>query len=158
MSNVSTDYSGRTVDLLIFQNTKPSGMQRITMGFGTAGELTTGVQKVAQTFTTILLTDIGSVHDQPDYGTNLVASVQTGRTRNGSDLTSAFNLAAANVKNIMQAAAEANNLPTDEQLSTAVLMDYVLDKDNGKITMTIEITTVAGTGTTIYVPVSVPIQ
>jgi hypothetical protein len=155
--STSTNYSGRTVDLLIFQNTKPSGNQKIFMGFGTGGELTTGVQKVSQTFTTILLTDIGSVYDQPDYGTDLILSIQSGQTQNGSDLESAFNIAAAAAKSIMDQAAEDAGAPPDERLSTAVLSDYILDKNSGKIVLTVVITTEAGASATIYLPVSVPI-
>lgn len=155
--STSINYVGRAVDLLIFQNTKPSGNQKVTMGFG-AGELTTGIQKVAQTFATILLTDVGSVYDQPEYGTDLIVSIQSGRTQNGSDLESAFNLAASVAKTIMNAASEAVDAPPDERLNTVILEDYVLDKNNGKITLRVSITTDAGFSTVIYLPVSVPIR
>lgn len=155
--NTSTNYVGRTVDLLIFQNTKPSGNQKVAMEFG-AGVLTTGIQKVAQTFATILLTDVGSVYDQPEYGTDLIVSIQSGRTQNGSDLESAFNLAASVAKTIMNAASEAVDAPPDERLNTVILEDYVLDKNNGKITLTVSITTDAGFSAVIYLPVSVPIR
>ena len=156
--STSTNYSGRMVDLLIFQNTKPTGNQKITMGFGAGGELTTGIQKVSQTFTTVLLTDVGSVYDQPEYGTNLIPSIQSGRTQNGSDLESVFNIAAAAAKTIMDAAADAAGYPADERLNVAELEDYVLDKNNGKIVLTVAITTDAGSSAVIYLPVSVPIR
>jgi hypothetical protein len=158
MRTTSTNYSGRLVDMLVFQNTNPSGKQRIEMTFGEGGLLTTGVQKVAQTFTTILLTDKGTVYDKPDYGTDFVRSIQNGTTQTEDGLKSSFSLAVADVKRIMSTAALDNSLPEDEQLEDAELLDYALDKASGKIGITVGIVTVAGPGTTIYIPVSVPIR
>jgi phage baseplate assembly protein W len=158
MRTTSTNYSGRLVDMLVFQNTNPSGKKRIEMTFGEGGLLTTGIQKVAQTFTTILLTDTGTVYDQPDYGTDFVRSIQNGIAHTEDGLKSSFSLAVAEVKRIMSTAALNNNLPEDEQLEDAELLDYELDKATGKIGITVGIVAVAGPGTTIYIPVSVPIQ
>ena len=44
----STDYTGRSVDLLIFQGVQEFGNQPIETGWGTSGQLCTGIQTLAQ--------------------------------------------------------------------------------------------------------------
>lgn len=155
---VSTNYSGRLVDLLVFQGTKPDGMQKIVMSFGDTWQLTTGIQKVCQTFTTIFLTRKGTVANKLDYGTNFMTAMQSGSLQTEEALISAFTLAAADVKRIMIRSAQDNELPADEQIASIELLNYSMDKSASKITLNIKITTAAGTSLVIYVPVSVPIR
>ena len=160
VQNVSVNYSGRMVDLLIFQGTKPTGEQRITLGFGdVGGEITTGIQKLAQMFTTLFLTETGSIPSQPNRGTGFVTAVRFGRIKDEQSVQAEFSLAAEAVRSqLALAEEEAVNVPADESLSSSILANYTLDKNSGNLILYVDITSNAGTSKTIYLPVPVPIR
>lgn len=154
----TTNYSGRSVDLLIFQNTAPAGEKQIYLGFGTGGELTTGIQKVAQTFTALFLTEVGTVFSQPTLGTDFLTLMRQGALRTESDVQSSFALAAQKVKNVMVQEAIDEELPDDETVSEITLQSYRLDTVTGTLVLYVRLTTVAGANREIYLPVSVPMR
>lgn len=154
----STDYSNRTIDLLMFQGVEPAGDVPIVLGLGDAGEVCTGLQKVSQTFTNIFLTKVGSIQKHPDWGTDFVTALQQGRIQKERDVKSEFNTAAELVRRTMVTEAENNNFPSDETLQTASLQNFNLDFDSGKLTLYIKLTTIAGTSAVIYLPVPVAIR
>jgi len=158
MATTSTNYSGRSVDLFIFQGAKPSAMQPITMSFGAAGQITTGIQKLAQTFATLFLTERGSVALKPDQGTAFVAALRGGRINDEAKLQAEFGFAAKDTLRLLTTAARRQQLPADERLKTVKLLDFTLDKPNSKITLTVGLQSVAGSTYTLYLPVSVPIR
>ena len=158
MRTFSTDYLGRRVDLLIFQQLARTGDKLLQLSLGTAGEVVSGVEKVAQTFTILLLTDPGSVLYQPQLGTNLVPSVRGGQLRNEADVRTAFLLAAALVQRAMNLAGLKAGLPPDEMLASYALTKVVIDRAGGTLSLTVQLTTAAGEGTTVLLPVPLPIQ
>lgn len=154
-----TDYSGRTVDLLIFQGTSPEGEKLVTLGFQDAGgEVTTGIQKICQTFTILFLTEVGSVPMMPLRGTGFVTAVRQGRLKDESDVQSEFALAAESVKTFLNLEADLLNLPEDETLESALLDRFDRNESTGTLTLYIRITSVAGEAREVFLPISVPIR
>lgn len=149
-----TDYSGRLIDLFIFQNAQPTKEQKIYLGFGTAGQVTTGIQKLSQTFSILFLTEQGSVPSAPTRGTGFLTAIRQGRIIDESTLQSEFVLAAQLVKNFMALEAEATNPPLDETLADATLKNFILDEGAGKITVYILLTSAAGTSWDLFLPLN----
>lgn len=123
ISNVTTDYSNRTLDVHIFQGVNPYGAASVDPSFGRISNYCTGVQKLVQRYAILLLTTLGSQPNFPDFGTALLTNItQTTYNLNNSDLGHLFNFASAKVIGIMQNYQRANKgIPEDEQLNTAVL-------------------------------------
>lgn len=157
---LSTDYTGRTVDLLIFQGVKASGKQPIDLAFGLneGGYICTGVQKVAQTWLTLFMTDRGTVLNKPNRGSSFFPAIRRGRIRNEDDVVAEFSIAAEQVRQTMDLdAAEAGDLPEDERLDEAILLDYTIDRFAGMLYLKVQIVTIAGTDRDIILPVPVTI-
>lgn len=156
----SVDYTGRTVDLLIFQGVAESGKQPIELGFGTAGKLCTGIQKVAQSWTMLFMTDRGSILNKPTRGSSFFPAIRQGRIQVDSDVRSQFASAADQVRRTMEldAAVADPELSDDERLDNAVLESFTLDKGASYLYLKVRITSVAGDTRTIYLPVPIVIK
>ena len=157
---VSIDYTGRTVDLLIFQGVEPSGKQRIHTGFALdeGGYVCTGVQKVAQSWLILFLTDLGTVLNKPTRGSSFLHAMRTGRIRVEDDVSAEFSLAAEQVRQTMGLDASADGtLPADERLDEAVLLEFDLDQAASYLYLKVRILTVAGDSRDVILPVPVTI-
>lgn len=157
---VSTDYTGRTIDLLIFQGVEASGKQPIDLAFDLdgGGYICTGVQKVAQTWLTLFMTERGTVLNKPTRGSNFFTSLRRGRIRTEDDVVAEFAIAAEQVRQTMDLdAAQAGNLPDDERLDEATLLDYTIDRTQGSLYLKVRIRTIAGDDRDIILPVPVTI-
>jgi len=152
----SVDYTGRAVDQLIFQGVVAVGDQLVATGWGEAGEMCTGVQKVAQTWTSLFLTDLGSIpHDLP-RGSSFLPAIRMGRIQVDEDVEAEFNLAADRVSRTMdQDAADVGTLPDDERLDEAILVDFRIDQAASKLYLIVNVRTIAGDARTIFLPVPV---
>ena len=156
----STDFTGRTVDLLIFQGVKESGDQSITTGWGIAGELCTGVQKVAQSWSMLFLTDQGTVYQEPTRGSGFLLAVRSGRIQVDEDIPAEFGIAAAQVQRTMDLdSSEADTTPEDDEILTrAELLDYDLDSNASLLRLKVRLHTLAGDSRTIFLPIPVPVR
>ncbi len=154
----SVDYTGRSVDLLIFQGVQASGDQKLRLGFGQAGEVVTGVQKLAQTFTTLFLTRRGTSQYHPELGTDFVGALQQGRIRDEADVKSEFAIAVEQVRQTLALQANQNTLPDDEVFDSAVLDSFNLDKAASKLTLVIRVNSLAGSSRTVFLPIPVAIR
>ena len=154
----SVDYTGRTVDLLIFQGVAEEGRRRIHTGWGDQGEVCTGIQKVAQSWTMLFLTDDRTVLNKPTRGSGFLNSVRRGRIQVEGDVPAEFALAADKVKRTMALDAVGENLPDDERLSDARLQSYSLDRASSSLYLKVYIRSVAGETRTIFLPVPVAIK
>lgn len=130
ISGVSTDYTGRTKDISIFQGVMPTSNQisNITPAFGTISTYCAGVQKLIQRYTICLLTELGSQLNYAGFGTNLLTQLNNrSLSLNTMDLYPIFNTASASVITTFREY-QANNpsMPLDEQLNTALLNDVLL--------------------------------
>jgi len=158
MTATTTDYSGRLVDLLIFQGVKAEGEAAITLGLGTAGEICTGAQKLSQSFTLLFLTRLGSNPKHPDWGTNFVPAVQQGRVNTEKAVNSEFNTASELVRRTLAKAWEGTALPADERLSKATLNSFTIDTENSKLVLYVKLVTAAGVSLVIVLPVPTAIR
>lgn len=149
------DYSGRTVDLFIFQNAQPQHEQKIHLGFGEGGFVTTGVQKMSQTFCLHFLTERGSIQSKPDRGTGFLTALRIGSIMDESSLQSEFVLATQLVKRIMSLTADQDGWPDDEILDDVKLLNFSLDKTTGFLSIKVQLTSRAGVVHDLYLPLSV---
>lgn len=157
---VSVDYTGRSVDLLIFQGVAAVGKQPIELGFGTDGKICTGVQKVAQSWLVLFMTDRGTMLNKPTRGSTFFPDVRRGRIRVDSDVRSAFATAAEQVRRTMEldAAQASPALLDDERLDEAVLEDFTLEKASSYLYLRIRIRSIAGDSRTVILPVPIVIK
>jgi hypothetical protein len=156
---VSVDYTGRTVDQLIFQGVEATGDQLVDLGWGDAGEMCTGVQKVAQTWTTLFMTDLGSIPLDTERGSSFMPAIRLGRIQVDEDVIAEFNLAADRVRRTMdQDAADVGNLPDDERLDEAILDSFEIFQAASLLQLKVVIRTIAGDSRTIFLPVPVSIR
>ena len=158
MSKFSVDYIGRTIDLLIFQGLQRTGDQPVYTSFGTAGEVVSGIQKMVQTFAVLFLTDTGSVYAQQSMGTGFIPSVSRGLLRDESDVRRAFALASTLVQRTMTAEANKAKLSADETLASVKLTKVNIDRSRGFLSLYVQLTSEAGEGTEVLLPVPLPIQ
>lgn len=153
---VSTDYTGRFVDLFIAQGASAAGEQELTLSLGDMrGRVTTGVQKAAQTFVILFLTEKGSSRHDPDYGTNFLFAIR--RTNaSQSKVRVAFREAAQDAIN-QQASYRRSDASDDEILDTAELVNFA-SQDPTMMELTVRLTTVAGEARDIVLPVTLAIR
>jgi len=157
--SASIDYTGRTVDILIFQGVKEYGDQQISTGFGEAGYVCTGIQKVAQTWAILFMTDLGSVMNKPTRGSSFLPAVRSGRIQVEEDVPAEFGLAAEQVRRTMELdASEDPDLQNDERLDEALLVDYFLFREQSLLQLKVRIKSLAGDERTVYLPVPVAIR
>lgn len=155
---VTIDYTGRLHDLLMFQGAAPFGNRAITTGWGDAGEIVAGIQKVAQTWTILFLTERGTVLGDEERGTDFLRAVRTGLIRVEDDIPTYFGVAADNVQRTMDLDAADQGLPADERLDDAELDNYVIDRNSGLLRLNVGVTSIAGEGVDIVLPVPVSIR
>jgi hypothetical protein len=154
----SVNYSGRTIDLFIFQGAAPAGEQLIAPGFGPdSGKITTGIQKLVQKWAILFLTEIGSMEYHTDLGTRFLMLASQGGIRDVATARGEFQLGAQLVQNAL-AELETDAMPADEKLESAVLTAVSLDRASGLLNMTVTITSEAGTAHDAILPIPVAIQ
>jgi hypothetical protein len=158
----SVNYTGRLVDMFIFQNAKLSGDALIHLGFDgeNGSKVTSGIQKMAQTWAILFLTEVGSIPYDPAVGTSFVTNMRLGLIRDEMSVKGEFGLAATAVHTQMATAAQKAQepLPADEQLELSNLIRFNLDKSRSKLTLYVRLTSQAGTKHDILLPIPVAIQ
>jgi len=148
------------VDLFIFQNAKISGEALIHLGFDgeDGGKITSGIQKMAQTWTLLFLTELGSIQYDPTVGTDFVTNLRMGAIRDESDVQLEFGVAASSVYEQMNTAANVESMPPDELLQSSRLISFNLDRAKGLLSLYVGLTSQAGTTHDILLPIPVAIQ
>jgi len=158
----SVNYTGRMVDLFIFQGAKLNGDQLILPGFDgeNGGKVTSGIQKMAQTWAILFLTELGSIQYDPQIGSEFVTNFRLGLIRDETDVQTEFGLAASQVADqlaLVQQGLE-TPAPNDEILSSADLVRFTIDRARGTLTLYVSLTSQAGTKHDILLPIPVAIQ
>lgn len=154
---VSVNYAGRTVDLFIFYGAKPEGDQKITLTLGNPGEVTTGIQKLVQTFSILFLTERGSLPLFPNLGTDFMLEMRNRNIRDESSIKAFFAASVEQVSQTLALADQDQNLPLDEQFESAQLLNFTPDIGNGKLFLRVKVNSVAGPSRTIFLPVPLAI-
>ncbi len=152
---VSTDYTGRAKDVNILPGIKPttSVVQKVTPAFGAVSSYCAGIQKLIQRFMIALTTVRGSQKQYPNFGTDLLKRLTVSKLTSVSDLTHAFNFASARVVEAFRAYQQNTpNLPTDEQLDTALLLEVKVTNTN-EVTYRVALYTKAGNTYNFLLPI-----
>jgi hypothetical protein len=146
ISSKVTNYSGRKVDVSILHIPQPAaiGAHPVSLVFGKTTQLCAGVQKLAQRYAIILLSNLGSQVEYPRFGTSFLLTLQQGLSpvdaMRARQIFSLANYTASNI--IKNYQITATDLPQDEQLSSSSLIDIVMYA--GSISFSVQITTLAG--------------
>lgn len=137
-------------DLFIFQGAGVGGDKKITMAL-TPEQQCTGVQKVAQTFAKLFLTDKGSVASDTTMGTDFMPTLRSGAIRDEPTLQAAFQSAVIDVLNYISLNTDTIP-PSDEQLTDATLVSW--DLQPGRLSIKVSLTTAAGTSVVYVLPIN----
>ena len=158
--NTTTDYTSRQIDVELLQSiTKPAELVAVTVSNVTKpAKMVTGIQKLVQRYTLLLLTNLGDVKFDQEQGGDLLTSVLDGYVQDVGQLQYAFAAANSVVSTTLATEdldVEAYGAPVDdESLALATLDDASLDRATGTAYLRILITTKAGTEFTFVVPVT----
>jgi hypothetical protein len=139
-----------TYDILIFQGVKAIGEQQVDLSLGNPGYFATGIQKAAQSFAKLFLTELGSMPNDPTAGTSFLSDLRSGTIRDELTLQASYQSAVVDVLNYMSEN-EDLDLPDDEALEEANLLSW--DMRPGFLSITVQIVTAAGESRTYVVPV-----
>jgi hypothetical protein len=139
INGTSTDYTGRTRDMHIFQGVDPYATKTVVPEFGKISNFCTGIQKLVQRYTICLLTEMGSQENFPAFGTTLLTTLNNrSLSLNKNDLYPIFNIASAKViKEFRQFQAKNPGIPDDEKLNTALLEDIIVTNDQVQLNVKI---------------------
>tara|TARA_B100000745_G_scaffold299007_1_gene248835 strand:- start:3969 stop:4454 length:486 start_codon:yes stop_codon:yes gene_type:complete len=150
-----TDYIGRTVDIAAFKGWKVNSHVKVTQALvmpGKSGELITGIEKLIQRYTIELLTEQGTLVYLPNRGTGFITSARQGFWRTTADVQDAFSLASPDMSRNLRGE-ESTSDPDDERFDSAKLLAVSLLGD--EVTMSIKITSLAGSTFTAVLPITV---
>ena len=154
ISGTYSDYTDRTKDISIFQfpDSTIIGAQDIAPSFGKRAKFCAGVQKLIQRYGIILLSNIGSQANYPNFGTSFMATITAGISP--VDKLAAiqiFSSASYNTVLILRDY-QANHpeIPSDERISRAEL--YNISLYASYAAFDVKIYTEAGTSVKFLVP------
>ena len=154
IAGVSTDYTGRKKDISILQypDALLVGPQTVLPKFGKNARFCAGAQKLLQKYAIILLTNIGSQPNYPDFGTSLMYKLRTGISPVDTlQAAQVFRLASYAAVNTLKAyQIEHQEIPLDERIVDATLSDISLY--GGSAAFSVTITTEAGDNLEYLIP------
>lgn len=154
----TTGYSGRQTDIELLQSVaRPVVLQQVTVSnVADTPKIVAGVQKLAQRYTLLLLTDVSSVQFDEDQGTSLLARILGGTIQNRGRLQGAFAVASSRVLDQLRKDDRQEDVfgdaPDDEVLNSTQLIDFDIDFDANTVYLKVKLTTDAGTDITFVVP------
>lgn len=157
----TTNYSERYTDVELMQTiTAPKGLTRVHLSFmHTPPKMVTGMQKMAQRFTLLLLTRLADIHFDQEAGTTFLYDMFTGATHNAGMLGTTFALSSVSVINQMmeedQNVALYGPIPKDEQIASAELESFSVDYATATLALRISLENVEGDAYTYVMPVTV---
>jgi hypothetical protein len=152
----STNYTGRRVDLFVFQGARFDGQKsQITPGFGDRGRVVAGVQRAVQQWAILLLTRRGTLPGSPELGTEFLDQADRGELRDTMAVTAAFNSAVMDVQQQLAVGYRGDEYQ-DEIISQAELKEVNITA--GGMDLTVELQTAAGRQLSVILPVAVAIS
>ena len=162
-----SDYVNRKYDYLALQNTTGSGERRLGLELfnsTTSGQITAGVQKLAQRWLLEFMTEIGSMPGRPTRGCNFMRAARTGKFLTKASVETAFVLSNIDVRrNLVNE--EYDDMPDDERFLSAELLAANIIPDStvgvktstsaAYLNLTVKINSRAGESRQVIVPVDV---
>ena len=141
----STDYSGRTVDLLILQFVdSPKTDIKVSPDVSKYPRMTAGIEKLVQRYALLFLTQVGTVKNMEREGTSFMQKLGSGFIYDESTLESAAAEANKAVVSLIRSEDSALDTDPDEALSTARVIDTHVDRGTASVHVTVEIVSVSG--------------
>jgi hypothetical protein len=168
IASITSDYTGRKRDISILQYPDaayvPNNTASISISslltdpstvypkFGKFTRFCAGVQKLIQRYTIILLTDIASQPDYPEFGTALLKTLNAGISPVDTIAAAQlFHLASYRaVGTLRQYQSTRSDIPADERIVNATLEDIVLS--GGLASFSVAVKTDAGDTINFVVP------
>ena len=149
MTTTYVDYIGRLHDVMAL--TVPAeGTGSVELAFNKGGEITTGVQKLAQRFFMLLFTPRGSVPYAADVGSDFLLALANGGLRSVADVYTAFSAALVDVREQLLAQ-ETTSDPNDERFDEAEIVNLRID--TATVYITVRLITVAGAEARYIAPI-----
>ena len=136
---IVSDYIGRTIDVLAFRGGNASGQVLLNATLADAessGEITTGIQKLAQRWIITMLTELGSVTYKPEMGTAFMTQLRAGEVHSDADMRALFTLTELSAREQLQNEITTTT-PLDEQYLSASLEAVTVS--NGNISITVNL-------------------
>jgi hypothetical protein len=157
MSTV-VDYRGRQADILAFKDIEPNKDSLTTMALARendGGEITAGIQKLAQRWLLEMLTEEGTIPWEPERGTLFMTQLRLGLVRTTIEAEQLFFFAEdqARLNLILE---EDDDMPDDERFGSASLVSLAVNGD--LLVVRAELTSRAGKGVTLLMPLSVTLE
>jgi len=151
------EYSGRTYDVLAYQDAVAAGevlVKQQLIGDDNQGQICTGIQKLAQKFLLILLTEKGTKVHFPDFGTEFITDAKRGFFQTPLDVFASFSAAIVDIKTQLQAEETADD-PDDEIYAEAEIVSVSLA--GLTVAVTVELRSAAGTSVRFIPPLNITV-
>jgi len=154
VSSITPDYTGRKKDISILQypDAQSNKAQTMSVVFGKNTRFCAGVQKLIQKYAIILLTNITSQENYPEFGTSFLYRLQAGISPVDTLLAAQiFRLASYITVNILKEHQVIDQtIPADERIASASLLSVTLNA--GTASFDVSITTETGTDVSFLIP------
>lgn len=154
----TTDYTGRTVDILAFDGAFSDGKFELAQSLHSSskpsGQVCAGIQKLTQRWVIELLTPRGSMPYLPTRGSSFLNNVRSGKIRTEIDASLIFNFAKDQVAFNLIQEDSLGTYPADERYGSADLLGVQV-VTGSKMTISVRINSLAGSTRVFVVPVSV---
>ena len=147
VKSITSDYTGRKKDLSILQHPDATllGPQTVTPAFGAPTRFCAGIQKLIQRYAIILLTNLESQPNYPEFGTRFIANLSISSSIDRILARQIFALAnAIAIRTLQSYQIKTKNIPSDERIDNATLRNIVVDPRAGSVSFDIAITSDAG--------------
>jgi len=157
------DYSNRQIDIELLQSILKPGVdpQRVNLAVVTKSpKIVTGMEKLVQRYTLLLLTRIGEIHFDPTSGSSLMDALLSGTIQSKGNLLTLFSLANLSVMRTINQEDSLTDIygdmPLDEQLQSANLTDASVDTATATVYLNVSLTTKAGSNMEFIIPTTTP--
>jgi hypothetical protein len=141
----TTDYTGRTVDLLMLQFVAEPGSDIIVHpDVSKSPRIVTGIEKLAQRFALTFLTQIGTVNNSKTEGTDFMGLLGSGHIYDESTLRTAAAAANKSTFNQIRTEDKIHKTADDEAIYSSSVIETSVDRSTATVYVTIEIVSVAG--------------
>ena len=149
------DYVGRTSDYNVFRQTKPANvtqeLQLALFSTSDSGQICTGIHKLMQRFLLLLFLKRGSFTYDLNRGTTFMLDAERGYWRTIADVRVSFSAAKDSVRRQLRALQQTSD-PSDEIYSDVQLNEVTIG--DGNISMTMTLTSQAGSSYTFVAPIN----
>lgn len=151
----TTNYSGRSVDLLLLQFVSAPGADILVKpDVSKSPRIVTGIEKMAQRYALLFLTQTGSVKNSESEGSDFLKLLGAGQIYDENTLDSAAS--AANNAVFRQMRLEDSTLETkdDEAIESSKVVEVEVDRNTASVSVTISLTSVAGESYVYTIPLA----